>query len=159
DWIKEIAARQKAGWREALQAAYDGHFETVFAHMAELERRHGRKLMRWCGLVNEPLDAWASRAGAPVWRKGAWLDAFGTSPDGVPAYIHRAFELAGRFAGSRDIAFFLNESNCDNDRFGPIVRPALLELVDALQKAGRKLDAVGLECHLMPQWMASRREP
>src|SRR5262249_25679873 len=32
-------------------------------------------------------------------------------------------------------------------------------LVDALQKAGRKLDAVGLECHLMPQWMTSRREP
>ena len=60
---------------------------------------------------------------------------------------------------SRPTAFFLNESNCDNDRYGPIVRPAMLRLVDALQRSGRKLDAVGLECHLMPQWMSDQRQP
>jgi endo-1,4-beta-xylanase len=159
DWLKDIARRQAAGWREMLQQDYERHFESVFAHFAELERASGRKLMRWCGLVNEPLDPWAASFGRPSWRKGAWLDAFGLAADGVPAYIHKAFELGRRFAGSSDIAFFLNESNCDNDRFGPIVRPAMLSLVDALQRSGRKLDAVGLECHLMPQWMTVPREP
>ena len=159
DWLKEIARKQAAGWRELLQQYYERHFESVFAHFAELERSAGRKLVRWCGLVNEPLDPWAASFGRPAWRKGAWLDAFGLAADGVPAYIHQAFELGRRFAGSADIAFFLNETNCDNDRFGPIVRPAMLDLVDALRRSGRKLDAVGLECHLMPQWMKDAKRP
>ncbi len=159
DWVKDIARKRPGGWREALQQDYERHFESVFAHVAELERGAGRKLMRWCGLVNEPLDPWASHGASAGWRKGAWLDAFGVAADGVPAYIHRAFELAHRFSGAGDVAFFLNETNCDNDRFGPVVRPAMLSLVDALQRSGAKLDAVGLECHLMPQWMSDRREP
>ena len=159
DWVKDIARRQATGWREQLRQLYDRHFESVFAHMAELERDAGRKLMPWCGLVNEPFDPWAARGGRPGWRKGAWLDTFGVAGDGVPAYIHRAFELARRFAGAGDIAFFLNELNCDNDRYGPILRPAMLDLVDALGRAGAKLDAIGLECHLMPQWMTDAREP
>ena len=48
---------------------------------------------------------------------------------------------------------------CDEDRFSAVVRPSLLRLVDFLQRAGRKVDAVGLECHLMPQWMRDPRNP
>ncbi|MFI4994698.1 MAG: endo-1,4-beta-xylanase [Hyphomicrobiales bacterium] len=159
DWLKDIARRQAPGWREMLQGHFESHFESVFSHFGELERNSGRKPMQWCGLVNEPLDPWAASGDRPAWRKGAWLDAFGLAQDGVPSYIHRAFELGERFARLSPMAFFLNETNCDNDRFGPIVRPAMLRLVDALQKSGRRLDAVGLECHLMPQWMSDKLQP
>jgi endo-1,4-beta-xylanase len=159
DWLKDVARRQGAGWRQDLQEHFDQHIESVFTHFGELERKAGHKIMRWCGPVNEPLDPWAASFGRPAWRKGVWLDTFGLAQDGVPAYIHRAFEVAKRQAGSDDISFFLNESNCDNDRFGPIMRPAMLGLVDALRRAGRKVDAIGLECHLMPQWMNDPRQP
>jgi endo-1,4-beta-xylanase len=158
-WLADIARKQATGWRDTLEEHYHSHFASVFAHFDEIEQKSGRKMLRWCGLVNEPLDPWAASGGRPAWRKGAWLDAFGLEADGLPGYINLAFDLGERFDRSSATALFINESNCDNDRFGPIVRPAMLRLVDALQRSGKKLDAVGLECHLMPQWMSDQQQP
>jgi endo-1,4-beta-xylanase len=158
-WLAAIAHAQAPGWQDVLRANYEAQFRSVFAHFDQLSAKAGRKLMRWCGVVNEPFDPWAASGGRPGWRKGAWLDAFGLEADGVPGYIGRAFELAERFDSSSSVALFVNESNCDNDRYGPIVRPAMLRLVEALQRSGRKVDAVGLECHLAPQWMSDPQQP
>lgn len=158
-WLTDIAHDRSAGWENLLRRDFERHFESVFAHFARLERGSGRALLRWCGVVNEPFNPWTVHAGRPAWREGAWLDAFGLESDGLPGYIHQAFALGERFGRSSETALFVNETNCDNDRYGPIVRPAMLRLVDALQRAGRRVDAVGLECHLMPQWMSDPRNP
>jgi endo-1,4-beta-xylanase len=115
--------------------------------------------MPWCGLVNEPLEPWSLASGGSPWRTGAWLAAFDATPDGAPGYIHKAFEFAEKYAGSTRTDFYLNEANCESDRFGRAMRPALLKLVEGLMRAGRKIDAVGLEAHLMPQWMDDPRRP
>ena len=158
DWVKRLAKERPAGWRETLRDQFDNHFRSVFAHFDSLQRTLGKQPMRWCGVVNEPLNPWRLRQGVADWREGAWLDAFGIAADGVPGYIHRAFELAERHAPV-GTTLFVNETFCEDDRFSGLVRPALLALVDALQRAGRNIGAVGLECHLMPQSMKDPAKP
>lgn len=158
DWVKTLAQDRPAGWRDTLRDAFDTHFKTVFAHFDDLRHSYGTQPMRWCGVINEPLDPWSATGGFAGYRKGPWLDAFGIEADGVPGYIHHAFMLAERYA-PRGTTFFLNETYCEDDRFSPVVRPAILRLVDSLQKAGRNIGAVGLECHLMPQSMRDPRNP
>ena len=104
----------------------------------------GAPVLQAAGLINEPFDPWHPKLGAASWRDGAWLGAFGMAADGVPGYIHAAFEHANRFARPAT-KLFVNESNCDNDKFGPMLRPQILALVDRLQRAGRRVDAVGGE--------------
>ena len=157
-WLTTLARRDPERVRDLLR----DHFDTVFARLA----MHGdatdptdAPTIAWAGVVNEPFNPWGSRGdGAPAWRDGAWLTAFGMAPDGVPAYIHSAFALGDRFARPRT-KLFINETNCDNDRYGPRMRPAMLDMIDKLQRAGRRVDAVGLECHLMPQWMTDPLAP
>lgn len=150
-WLAEMAKGADPTWRGRARDFYAQHFEAVFAHFADAP-------LSVCGLVNEPFEPWHPEGGRPGWRKGPWLDAFGFEPDGVPGYIHAALALAERYAPART-RLLINESNCDNDRFGPLVRPALLDLIDKLRRTGRRLDAIGLECHLMPQWMADPKRP
>jgi endo-1,4-beta-xylanase len=158
DWLTHIVRNRDSGWQDRLRRIYEDHFQAVFSHFQALERRSDVKLLRWCGLVNEPFNPWIVENGVAAWRKGAWLDAFGINHDGVPDYIDQAFSYGKRY-GSNSVALFINEAHCDNDHFGPLVRPALLRLVDALQRSGKRVDAVGLECHLMPQWMANPASP
>ncbi|GAC1334431.1 MAG: hypothetical protein NVSMB26_17180 [Beijerinckiaceae bacterium] len=155
-WLTDIVRKRPAGWQDQLRRAFESHFEGVFRHV---QPAGGANPMRWCGIVNEPFNPWISNGAEPAWRPGAWLDAFGFERDGVPGYIHSAFTLGERFGGSSGPALFINEANCDNDRFGPAVRPAYLRLIDKLQKAGRRVQAVGLECHLVPQWMGDPQRP
>jgi endo-1,4-beta-xylanase len=154
NWLTEIARKRPRGWQDQLRGDYEKHFEGVFAHFREMNPNP----LRWCGLINEPFNPWVMNGSEPAWRTGAWLDALGYEPDGVPRYIHSAFALGERYRSSQ-CALFINEANCDNDRFGPAVRPAYLKLIDSLQKAGRHVDAVGLECHLVPQWMSDPARP
>jgi endo-1,4-beta-xylanase len=154
-WVTEIAHKRAKGWQDQLRNDFEKHFEGVFAHF----RHMNPNPMRWCGVVNEPFNPWVMNGSDPSWRQGAWLDAFGTEGDGVPRYIHSAFALGERYRSGNRPALFINEANCENDRFGPAVRPAYLKLIDSLQKAGRRVDAVGLECHLVPQWMSDPARP
>jgi endo-1,4-beta-xylanase len=159
DWIRALAARRPKHWREQLQAAFEQHLQDVFAHFDASQQAHPAASLRWCGVVNEPFEAWSLNDGNFPWRKGAWLDAFDATPGGSPGYIRRAFEIAEKFRGAAAPALFLNEANCENDRFGPKLRPALVALVAELKQAGCKVDAVGLQAHLMPQWMNDRHRP
>ena len=159
EWVKHLAAVRPPGWQAALDSAFEHHIAGVFGHFDRLEQTSGKSILQWCGAVNEPFNPWSTNGDVAAWRTGAWLDAFGFARDGVPNYIHKAFDLCARYRHSKGAALFLNEAHCDNDRFGPLVRPAMLRLVDALQRSGHDLGAVGLECHLMPQWMQDRARP
>ncbi len=159
DWVKQLAKTPRKSSHIRLQDAFEKHFADVFAHFAQLDRKKGGHLMPWCGLVNEPLEPWSLAGGGSPWRTGPWLSAFDPGPDGAPGYIFKAFEFAEKYGRSTQTAFYLNEANCENDRFGRVMRPALLKLVENLKRAGRKIDAVGLEAHLMPQWMDDPRRP
>ena len=154
NWLTEIARKRPRGWQIQMQRAFEAHFDGVFAHFRQMNPNP----LRWCGVINEPFNPWVMNGSDPSWRAGAWLDAFGIEADGVPRYIHSAFALGERYR-SGQCALFVNEANCENDRFGPAVRPAYLKLIDSLQKAGRRVDAVGLECHLVPQWMSDPARP
>lgn len=158
-WIKSLAETQPPRWRESLQEAFEAHAVAVFDHVAALDMKYGRRMMPWCCPVNEPFEPWGARFGRPAWRSGAWSQAFDPTSSGAPGYIFKAFEVAERCAGPMRPALFLNEAWCESDRFGPVLRPAMLRLVDELQLAGRKIDAVGLEAHLMPQWMSDPMRP
>lgn len=158
EWVTRLAADRPEGWDRRLRHQFEASFRSILGHLAALGARDPRIDIRWCGLVNEPFNPWLRNGDLAGWRTGAWLDAYGMAEDGVPAYIHEAFMLATRYAAP-GLAFFINEAHCDNDHYGPIVRPALLKLVDALQKRGDRVDAVGLESHLMPQWMTTPDRP
>ena len=155
DWLKEIARKQPRGWQDQLRQDFEAHFDGVFTHFRQMRPNP----LRWCGVVNEPFNPWVMNGKEPAWRAGAWLEAFGHEQDGVPRYIHSAFALGERYTRGEACALFINEANCENDRFGPAVRPAYVKLIDSLQKAGRRVDAVGLECHLVPQWMSDPARP
>jgi endo-1,4-beta-xylanase len=155
NWLTGIARTRTRGWQDRLRRDFEAHFEGVFAHFRAINPNP----LHWCGVVNEPFNPWVMNGGEPAWRTGAWLDAFGSEPDGVPRYIHSALALGERYRGGQQCALFINEANCENDRFGPAMRPACLKLIDALQRAGRRVDALGLECHLVPQWMGDPARP
>jgi len=159
NWVKDLAANRPDGWRQTLNEAFERDFEEIGAHLDGLDRAHGVSVMPWRGLVNEPFAYWSMGKGAPSWRQGAWLDAFDAKPDGVPGYIHKAFECAEKSFRASKPALYLNEANCENDRYGPVLRPAMLALLDSLQGAGRKVDAIGLEGHLQPEWMDDPLRP
>jgi endo-1,4-beta-xylanase len=158
-WITDVAREKPKGWRDALHNAFELNFQKIFAHFDELDRQYKSPVMPWCGIVNEPFAFWDVTLGKPAWRAGAWLDAFEFMPDGVPGYIHQAFEYAEKYSRSSRPALYLNEANCDTDKYGSVLRPAMLALVDSLQKAGQKVDAIGLESHLQPQWMDELQNP
>lgn len=158
-WITHIVREKPKGWRDALHTAFELNFQKIFAHFDGLDRQYKSPVMRWCGIVNEPFAYWDVSSGKPAWRAGAWLEAFELMPDGVPGYIHQAFDCAEKYSRSSRPALYLNEANCDTDRYGPVLRPAMLSLVDSLQKAGQKIDAIGLESHLQPQWMDDLQNP
>ena len=158
-WITSLAREKPKGWRDSLQQAYEQNFEGVFEHLEALDRQYKTRMTPWCGVVNEPFAYWTVSGGKPGWRQGAWLDAFDAMPDGTPGYIHRAFEYAAKYSHVSHPALYLNEANCDTDKYGALLRPAMLALVDSLQSAGRRIDAIGLESHLQPEWMDDLQRP
>ncbi|WP_442755702.1 endo-1,4-beta-xylanase [Methylocystis sp. JAN1] len=159
DWIRQLAKGRRKNWRAQLQEAFERHFADVFSHFDAFDREKDGPIMPWCGLVNEPIEPWSLGSGGSPWRTGPWLSAFDAMPDGTPGYIHKAFEFGEKYGGPTRTEFYLNEANCESDRFGRAMRPALLKLLEGLMRAGRKIDAVGLEAHLMPQWMDDPRKP
>jgi len=158
-WVSDLAQKRPEGWRQKLVDSFERNFAAVFAHLDELDARSGAPVMPWRGLVNEPFAYWSESGGRPAWRHGAWLDAFDVMSDGVPGYIHKAFEYGEKYSGASKPALYLNEANCENDKYGAPLRAAMLSLLDSLQSAGRKVDAIGLEAHLQPEWMDDPLRP
>jgi len=126
DWLMAMSRAEK---RKAL----DRHIDETAAYYA------GR-LQSW-DVVNEPF--WPGHGLPGGFRDGPWLEAFGEG------YVERAFKRTA--AADPTVPLVLNEAMTERqDGAGPLIRAGLLRLVDRLQDAGVRLDAVGLQGHLLP---------
>jgi len=127
-WVKSMSVPER-------QKFFDAYIEEVVG-------RYAGKLHSW-DIVNEPF--WPGHKAPGGYRLGPWYEAFGTG------YVRRAFERAG--AVDKTTKFVLNEAQSErDDDVGRKVRAGLLHLVDELQDAGVRLDAVGLQGHLQPRY-------
>ena len=127
-WIKQMSTAER-------RAYFDAYIDEVVA-------RYAGKLQSW-DVVNEPF--WPGHHAPGGFRMGPWYDAFGTD------YIRRAFERAA--AADRTTKLVLNEAQTErDDELGLTIRRGLLKLVGDLKHAGIKLDVVGLQGHLQPQY-------
>ena len=128
DWVKKMSVSER-------RMFFDSYIEEVVA-------RYSGKLHSW-DIVNEPF--WPGHHAPGGFRVGPWYDAFG------PDYIRRAFERAALV--DRTTKFVLNEAQTErDDELGLAVRRGLLKLVADLKNAGVKIDVVGLQGHLQPQY-------
>ena len=116
------------------ERVFDGYLERVVPHFA------GR-LASW-DVVNEPF--WLGKDKPGTFRPGPWYDSIGID------YIFRAFRRTAELDPSAKLV--LNEAWTESDDpVGRAVRHSLLNLVDRIQDKGLRLDAVGLQGHLIPQ--------
>ncbi len=126
DWLMRLSTAE-------LRKALDRHVDETVGHFS------GR-LPSW-NVVNEPF--WPGHGLAGDYRDGPWLRAFG------PDYVVRAFQRAQ--AADPAARLVLNEAMTEAwTEDGARIRSGLLRLVDTLQDAGARLDAVGLQGHLNP---------
>ena len=127
-WIKAVSTGER-------QRYFDSYIEEVVA-------RYAGRLQSW-DVVNEPF--WPGHRAPGDFRLGPWYDAFG------PDYIKRAFQRAALV--DRNTKFVLNEAQTErDDELGLAIRRGLLKLVADLKNAGVRLDVVGLQGHLQPQY-------
>jgi endo-1,4-beta-xylanase len=127
-WIKNMSTSER-------RVFFDSYIEEVVG-------RYRGKLQSW-DIVNEPF--WPGHHAPGGFRMGPWYDAFG------PDYVRRAFERAAM--ADPTTKFVLNEAQTErDDELGLAVRRGLLKLVADLKNAGVKLDVVGLQGHLQPQY-------
>jgi endo-1,4-beta-xylanase len=128
DWIKSMSTDER-------RAFFDAYIDEVVA-------RYAGRLQSW-DVVNEPF--WPGHRAPGGFRLGPWYDAFGTE------YIRRAFARAAQTDPKTKLV--LNEAQTErDDEVGLAVRSGLLKLVADLKHAGVKLDVVGLQGHLQPQY-------
>lgn len=127
-WIKAMSTTER-------RAYFDAYIDEVVS-------RYEGRLQSW-DVVNEPF--WPGHKAPGGYRVGPWYDAFGTD------YVRRAFERAAQ--ADQATKLVLNEAQTErDDALGVTVRAGLLKLVKELKDAGVKLDAVGLQGHLQPQY-------
>lgn len=127
-WIKSMSTNER-------RLYFDAYIDEVVA-------RYAGRLQSW-DVVNEPF--WPGHRAPGGFRVGPWYDAFGTD------YIRRAFERAAQIDPKTTLV--LNEAQTErDDELGLTVRRGLLELVADLKQAGVKLNVVGLQGHLLPQY-------
>lgn len=125
-WLKGLS-------RAEIDSVFEEYLATVVPHFA------GR-LQSW-DVVNEPF--WPGKDKPGTFRPGPWYDALG------PDYIFRAFRRTAELDPHAKL--MLNEAWTErSDPVGIAVRRALLALVDRIQDKGLRLDAVGLQGHLLP---------
>ncbi|WP_249780943.1 endo-1,4-beta-xylanase [Bradyrhizobium sp. dw_78] len=127
-WIKSMSGDER-------RAFFDSYID-------ELVTRYAGRLQSW-DVVNEPF--WPGHRAPGGFRLGPWYDAFGTD------YVRRAFERVAQLDPKTKLV--LNEAQTErDDEVGLAVRRGLLKLVADLKHAGVKLDVVGLQGHLQPQY-------
>lgn len=124
-WLAALPPRRRAYWLER-------HITEVMEHF--LGRMHS-----W-DVVNEPF--WPDHGHKGGFRGGPWWDALG------PDYVTKAFRIAAAVdPGARLV---LNEAFTEaGDARGLAVRAGLLRLVDEIRAQGLRLDAVGLQAHIV----------
>ncbi len=109
-------------------------------HIVAVMTRYKGRVRSW-DVVNEPIAPWESSQ--DKLRSGPFLRALGGS------YIARSFQVARAVDPSARLV--LNEQSTDRwDDYGTSFRQNFANLVDRLLDAGTPIDAIGLQCHLMP---------
>jgi endo-1,4-beta-xylanase len=127
-WIKSMSTAERRKY-------FDAYIEEVVT-------RYVGRLQSW-DVVNEPF--WPGHRAPGGFRVGPWYDAFGTD------YIRRAYERANQ--ADPHTPFVLNEAQTErDDPVGLTIRAGLLKLVGDLKNAGVRLNVVGLQGHLQPQY-------
>lgn len=130
----------KPDWLVALSQTERERF--LDRHIDETAGRYAGRLHSW-DVVNEPF--WPGHGLPGGWRDGPWMATFGTG------YVERAFKRAEAADGTCRLV--LNEAHTEQwTETGAAIRSGLLGLIDRIQDAGCRLDAVGLQGHLQPQW-------
>lgn len=130
DWVERLTPREAAYWLER--------------HITETVGRYAGRLHSW-DVVNEPL--WPDDNLPGGLRGGPWYKTIGRD------YIRQAFVAAHR--ADPTVKLVLNEAGSEWKKSftsGERQTADLLRLVDGLQDAGIRLDAVGLECHYFPKF-------
>lgn len=115
-------------------------------HIDETVSRYAGHIHSW-DVVNEPF--WVPHGNEGGYRSGPWLAALGKG------YVARALRRAA--AADPSAKLVINESGPEWQRYwgldGAPVRQALLRLIDELQQQGARLDAIGLQCHWLPDFV------
>lgn len=132
DWLRAVSATRVAYWMDR--------------HIEETVGRYAGQLHSW-DVVNEPF--WIPHGNEGGWRSGVWYSALGKG------YVARALKRVRAVDPSAKIV--INETGPEWQRYwsgieGAAMRHAMLRLIDDLQDAGVKLDAIGLQCHWMPDF-------
>ena len=132
EWLQRSSADRVAYWLDR--------------HVDETVTRYAGRLHSW-DVVNEPL--WLAHGNDGGYRSGPWFSALGKS------YIASALKRAR--AADPSVKLVINESGPEWQRFwdqmdGAAIRKSFLRLIDELQHDGVPLDAVGLQCHWMPDF-------
>ncbi len=124
-WLAALPPRRRAYWLEH--------------HITEVMRHYLGRIHSW-DVVNEPF--WPDHGHRGGFRGGPWWDALG------PDYVTAAFRVAA--AVDPGAKLVLNEAFTEaGDARGLAVRAGLLRLVDEIRAAGLRLDAVGLQAHIV----------
>jgi endo-1,4-beta-xylanase len=127
-WIKSMSTSERRSY-------FDSYIDEVVT-------RYAGRLQSW-DVVNEPF--WPGHRAPGGFRVGPWYDAFGTD------YVRRAFERTAQIDPKTTLV--LNEAQTErDDELGLTVRRGLLKLVADLKQSGVKLNVVGLQGHLLPQY-------
>lgn len=136
-WNDDIPAWLKGRSSAEVSRLLDAHLE------ATCSRYYGR--FHSYGVVNEPIFPIYNKPNG--YRDGPFYAAMGED------YIFRAFKRVAAIDPTTKL--FLNEAWCEHDNalgmkgIGIEVRKHLLTLIDKMQDRGLKLDAVGLEAHVL----------
>jgi len=126
EWVTRLSPRDRAYEMDRI-------VDTI------LDRYRGR-IHSW-DVVNEPF--WPGFGEPGGFRRGAWYDAMGE------AYVMHAFKRAAAADPSARLVLNCDMSERDDD-LGRSIRVNILRLVERMQDAGCKVDAVGLQGHLDP---------
>jgi endo-1,4-beta-xylanase len=132
-WNDDLPAWIKALSNTEATALLDSHLTAVMT-------RYKGRVHSW-DVVNEPIAPWENTPGKM--RTGPFYAALGRG------YIDRSFRLARQLDPTAKLV--LNEQSTDRfDDYGKSFRDNFGQLVDDLLSAGVPIDAIGLQCHLMP---------
>ena len=124
-WLAKLSGERRAAWLER--------------HIVEVMEHFAGRIHSW-DVVNEPF--WPDHGLKGGFRNGPWTEALG------PTYVTRAFRAAAKADPGAKLV--LNEAFTESgDRLGLGVRAGLLRLVDDIRAAGLRLDAVGLQGHIV----------
>lgn len=135
DWLRNSSSEHIAYWLDR--------------HIDEVVSRYAGRLHSW-DVVNEPF--WPAHGNAGGYRSGPWFSAMGKG------YILRALKRAR--AADPSVKLVINESGPEWELVwgmsSALYRKGLLELIEEAQHDGVGIDAVGLQCHWMPDFRFDR---